>query len=244
MRQTTGGTAYVTGATGLTGRAVVEVLREQGARVTAHVRPDSPRLPEWTERLSAIGAQVDSTPWDEPAMQAMLAALKPTRVFALLGTTAKRARAARAGGVDASYEAIDYGLTALLYRAASACSPPPTFVYLSSLGVSDRSRGAYMKARAKVERMLREGSVPYIIARPSFIVGDRDARRPMEKVGASLGDAALSVIGAVGARRTASRLQSLTGRDLARGLVAVSAEPDAPGRIFDSADLREAAHSL
>lgn len=241
MDDNTGRISFVAGATGLTGREVVRLLAQRGDVVTAHVRPDSSRLDEWTERFTAMGATVDSTPWDEAAMTATLTTLAPHRVFGLLGTTAKRARAARSSGEDASYEAVDYGLTALLYRASQAAGCTPTFVYLSSAGVSDRAPGAYLRARAKVERDLRAGDLPYVVARPSFIVGDRDTPRPTEKVGSVFGDAALALLGAVGAKRTASKWMSLTGEALAAGMIALSDKPGSAGRIFDSADLREAA---
>src|SRR5215208_1501420 len=66
-------TAFVAGATGYTGREVVRQLVERGVRAVAHVRPDSPRLAEWRERFAELGAEVDATPWEEPAMRASLA---------------------------------------------------------------------------------------------------------------------------------------------------------------------------
>src|SRR5258706_10210538 len=128
-------TAFVAGATGYTGREVVRVLCERGASVVAHVRPDSGGLAEWRERFASLGAETDTTPWDEAAMTASLRARAPTLVYALLGTTRSRMKQERDDAHAADYEAIDYGLTALLVRAASAAAAPgarPKFVYLSS----------------------------------------------------------------------------------------------------------------
>src|SRR5215217_2597869 len=83
-------TAFVAGATGYTGREVVRALVARGVRAVAHVRPDSPRLAEWRERFGEVGADVDATPWEEPAIRAALARWRPTHVFALLGTTRER----------------------------------------------------------------------------------------------------------------------------------------------------------
>ncbi len=113
--------AFIAGATGYTGREVVRALRARGIRAVAHVRPDSAQLDTWRARFEAMGAEVDATPWDDAAMQATLAALRPSLVFALLGTTRARAKEAEKRHEDAasqSYEAVDYGLSAILLRAS------------------------------------------------------------------------------------------------------------------------------
>ncbi len=233
-------TAFVAGATGYTGREVVRVLCERGIRTVAHVRPDSPRLGEWRDRFTALGATVDATPWVPGAMAETLQRLRPTLVFALLGTTSARARAARSGsGGDASYEAIDYGLTMLLYAAANGSGARPRFVYLSAAGVREEGGNAYLKARSRVERALREGSLPYTIARPSFITGpDRDEFRLGERIGATIADGLLTVAGWLGGRRIRERYRSTTNAALARALVAVALDPDSAGRTLESESLR------
>lgn len=233
--------AFVAGATGLTGRAVVRHLRERGVETIAHVRPDSGRLAEHRERFEALGAEVDTTAWDEAAMTETLRRRVPTMVFALLGTTRARAKqVARAGGdaADQSYEAVDYGLTALLRRAAEASRQRPRFVYLSAMGVSDSTSNAYMAARARVEAELREGSLPYTVARPSFILGDRDEKRPGESIGAAVADGALGVIGALGGKRLRDRYRSISGDALAAALVRLALDPAAVDRVFEADALR------
>jgi nucleoside-diphosphate-sugar epimerase len=221
--------AFIAGATGYVGREVVAALRARGVPTWAHVRPDSLRLPEWRTRFEALGATVDSTAWTDAAMTERLRTLAPTHVFALLGTTrARAAAAARTGAPSADYEAVDYGLTALLLRAASAVSPPPRFVYLSSAGVREGTRNPYLAARARLERELRAAPVHYIVARPAFISGDdREESRPAERRGARVGDALLGVVSALGERAVAARWRSITGGSLARGLVALALDPAA-----------------
>jgi uncharacterized protein YbjT (DUF2867 family) len=60
--------AFVTGATGLVGHALVTELRRQGVPTVAHVRPDSKQLPRWRETFERDGAEVDITPWQLEAM--------------------------------------------------------------------------------------------------------------------------------------------------------------------------------
>lgn len=79
--------AFVGGATGYTGREVVKLLCSQGVPTVAHVRPDSSRAGEFSKIFESMGATVDLTPWQPQAMQETFLRLKPSLVFALLGTT-------------------------------------------------------------------------------------------------------------------------------------------------------------
>ncbi len=231
--------AFVAGATGYTGREVVRALRARGVDTVAHVRPDSSRLAEWRDRFATLGARTDTTPWEAQALTETLTRLRPDVVFALLGTT--RARAARAAGAgrDEGYEAVDYGLTMLLYHAASRAGIQPRFVYLSSAGVREQGGNAYLQARARVERALRDGPLPWIAARPSFITGpDRDEVRPGERVGAVVVDGLLGIVGLLGGRRLRDRYRSTTNAVLAQALVRLAFEADAVDRVVESEDLR------
>jgi uncharacterized protein YbjT (DUF2867 family) len=229
--------AFVAGATGLTGRYVVETLRARGIDTIAHVRPDSPRLAEWRTRFEKLGAEVDTTAWSDGAICATLATRAPTIVFGLLGTTRARAsRVAKAGG-DASkesYDAVDVAMTEMLIHGSEALEPRPRFVYLSSIGAGEGARGSYLEARTRVEAILKKSGVPYTIARPSFIVGDRDDERAAEKLGAPVADALFAAIGFLGARKTADRYRSIRGEDLARALVTAALEPAQAHRILEA----------
>ncbi len=228
------------GATGYTGRELVRVLcEEHQAPTLAHVRPASPQLEQWRQRFGAMGAQVEPTPWDQEAMNASLQRHTPAVVFALLGTTRKRARTERAAGSDSSYETIDYGLTAMVVRAAQQLAAPPRFVYLSSAGAKPSSPGSYMHARWKVEQLLLEGDLPYTIARPSFITGpDRDDERIGERLGSAFVDGALAVAGVFGGRRLRDRYRSTSNTALARALARAGLDPNAANQIIESEDLR------
>ncbi len=235
------GRAFVAGATGFTGREVVRLLVEKGVRTVAHVRPDSPRLEEWRERFSAVGAEVDATAWDKTAMRDTLVRVRPGLVFALLGTTRARMKAARRAGEDPasrSYEAVDYGLTALLIEALRETGLSLRFIYLSAAGVKETSRSAYYRARSRVEALVRSSGLAYTIARPSIISGPgRDDRRRMEQLGATVGDRLLAAAGKIGAHRLRARYASTTNVRLAAALVRLALDPKAENRIFESEEL-------
>ncbi len=233
--------AFVAGATGYTGREVVRVLVGRGVRTVAHVRPDSPRLEEWRQRFEGAGAAVDSTPWGDAEMVHTLSTLQPTHVFSLLGTTRARRRESATRGATESYEAIDFGLTAMLIRAAVASGSKPRFVYLSALGVREHTSNAYLAARWRAESLLHASGLPFIVARPSFITGPgRDESRPLERVGAAVVDALASVARVAGAERLASSMRSLTGAELAEGLVRYAFDASVENATVGSDELQSA----
>jgi uncharacterized protein YbjT (DUF2867 family) len=204
----------------------------------AHVRPDSPRLAEWRATFAALGARADATAWDEAAMADTLARLRPPAVFALLGTTRRRGEA-----TGDTYESVDYGLTALLLRAARRAADrsgaAPRVVYLSALGASRASRNAYLAVRGRFEGELAASGLPYVVARPSFITGpDRGESRPAERAGAAALDALLAPARALGARRLADRYRSTSAAELAAALVRLAADPAAAGRVVEGDGLR------
>lgn len=234
-------TAFIAGATGLTGRYVVERLASRGDRAIAHVRPDSPRLEEWRGRFAAMGAAVDTTPWDPNAMRASIAKLRPKLVFGCLGTTQARVRAAARDGRDASketYDAVDVAMTETLI-AACRDAGVERFVYLSSIGAGGTSGNAYLAARTRVENTLRASGVPYTIVRPSFILGDRDEERTGERAFGAIADAALGLLGALGAQTVRDRYRSIRAEDLAAAMVRLAEDERWKNHAAHTDDLRE-----
>ena len=234
--------AFVAGATGYTGAQVVKELLQRGIPTVAHIRPDSSRLDFWKEHFSTLGAHVDCAAWNSEAIKSGIAIHNPTLVFALLGTTKKRAEQIKAEGgnaSDESYETVDFGYTAMLIDAGIALSTQPRFVYLSALGVSENSPGAYMKARWKAEERLKENSLPYTIIQPCFITGtDRKENRPLERMGAILGDAVLSALSLVGGQALKAKFESINATTLAQAMVRLGLDPAAENTTVTSESLR------
>ena len=232
--------AFVAGATGYTGREVVRALIARGVETVAHVRPDSPQLDALTREFAAEGAVVDTTSWEGTALTATLTRLRPDAVFALLGTTRARVHAARQAGAPAeSYDIVDYGLTAVLLRAAIASAAQPRFVYLSSLGAGRPSGNAYLAARYKAEGEVRASGLPYVIARPSFITGpDRREARPGERIAAKVTDKVLGFAAHLGAASLRDKYVSMSARTLALALVALALDEKGSELVVETEELR------
>ena len=146
-------------------------------------------------------------------------------------TTRARAGQGLGSAVPETYEAVDYGLTAMLIDAAALLTPPPRFVYLSAAGVTPHARNAYLAARARVEAKLAASSLTHVIARPGLITGDdRDEARTGERVGAVVmqGLSALGRVAGFG-RALHRRYATMTGAQLAAGLLTCTLRSDGDG---------------
>jgi uncharacterized protein YbjT (DUF2867 family) len=228
-------TAFVLGATGFVGREVVRQLTVRGANTVAHVRPDSHRLAEWTERFVALGATVDTSPWNIAELGARVRELAPSQIYILIGTTRSRARSEQVQGDI--YEAIDLGLTQLAVDAVKHAATPTRIVYLSSVGADEGARSAYLRARGKAEALVRNAGLPWAIARPSLIMGNRDESRPGSAVAAFVGDGLLALAGVMGGKQLRGRYRSTTADVLASALIRIGEAPD-HDRIYEGDDLR------
>ena len=227
-------TAFVLGATGFVGREVVRQLCVRGTQTFAHVRPDSSRLAEWQQRLGELGATVDTTPWDAAALAARWRELKPAQVYILIGTTRAKAKSDKLEGDI--YEAVDLGLTKLAVEAARASEVGPRIVYLSSVGADPSARSAYLRARGKAEDIVKTSGLPWVMARPSIITGEREDGRLGERTAAIVGDGLLAVAG-VFSRQLRARYRSTTPDVLASALIRLGEAPE-HDKIVDGADLR------
>jgi uncharacterized protein YbjT (DUF2867 family) len=228
-------TAFVLGATGFVGREVVRQLCVRGTKTYAHVRPDSSKVAEWRTKFGELGAEVDTTAWDPGALAARWRELKPSQVYILIGTTRAKAKAdAIQGNI---YEQVDYGLTKIAVDAARGSEVQPRLVYLSAVGADPTARSAYMSWRGKAEEAVKSSGLPWAIARPSFITGERDDSRMGEKAAGIIGDGLLAVVGVLGGKNLRNRYRSTTPDVLASALIRLGEAPE-HDRIVDGADLR------
>lgn len=187
---------FVAGATGAVGQVLVPLALKRGVDVVAHVRPKSAGKVSFP-RVAAV----------ELARPELVDALRGrTTVVQLIGTMRKRFASGD------TYETSDIGTTRQLVEAAKAAGTVDHFVLLSSVGAG-RPAGAYLKAKAEAERLVRESGLPFTIFRPSAFADREGQAFPGMK-------ALTRVLGL-------KRYEPITLLELASGLLAV-AEQRAP----------------
>jgi uncharacterized protein YbjT (DUF2867 family) len=160
-------TAVVAGATGLTGRRLVEQLRADArwTRVTALLRgPDRPAPAGLDTRLFDF-----SHPAGSPELLAV------DDLFCCLGTTL-----AKAGSREA-FAAVDETMVVELAGAArnAGCRQ---LIVVSALGASRWSPSFYSRVKARMEAQVSAlGFDAVHIMQPSLLLGDRSERRVAER---------------------------------------------------------------
>ena len=110
-------------------------------------------------------------------------------------------------------------------------------MYLSAIGADAGARSAYMRARGKAEEVVKGSGLPWVMARPAMITGDREESRPAERTAAVIGAGLLAVAGAFGARSLRARYRSTTAEVLAAALIRLGEDPSVD-RIVEGAGLR------
>lgn len=159
-------TALILGASGLTGRHLLELLLDDSlyAQITIYVRkPVHISHPKLVQRI------VDFEKLDT--------AVEATDVFCCLGTTIKKA-----GSQDA-FKQVDLVYpqkVATLQLAAGS----QKFLVISAVGADKNSFIFYSRTKGQLEEALTTlGYRCLCIFRPSFIMGDRTEKRVGEKIG-------------------------------------------------------------
>ena len=164
--------AIIAGATGLTGKEIVRQLAED-ARITevrALVRrtgvlmkhPKIREIPLGGEGLATLAGSSDP-------------ALSGEFYFCALGTTIKKA------GSQAAFRAVDFD--AVVAFAKLCRSRNGRYLGLvSSVGANPRSPFFYPRVKGEAEESILKLDIPFTcISRPSFLIGDRDESRPLER---------------------------------------------------------------
>jgi len=223
-------TTLVTGATGLLGSHLVDLLIERGEPVRALARPG-----EDVTRLREQGVDIR---WGDLGNRASLE-------DAVLGAIRVLNCAARTGpwGPEAEYEAANVrGLRDLIELAAAA--GVRRLVHVSSItvhgndvgGATDESAPLRVEpnpySRTKVagerlvETLVRERSAPVVVVRPGWIYGPRDTAS-FARFAEMIEQGRMVVIGSGN-----NTIPLVYVRDVAQGILLASEAPGAVGRAY------------
>ena len=110
-------------------------------------------------------------------------------------------------------------------------------MYLSSIGAKIDAGSAYLAARGKAEACVQGSGLPWMMARPAIITGDRDDSRAGERTAAVVGDGLLAVVGVFGGGKLRAKYRSTTPVVLAAALIRMGSAAE-PNQIIDGAALR------
>jgi uncharacterized protein YbjT (DUF2867 family) len=151
-------TALVAGATGLVGREILQGLLADDSVAAVHVlarRPIGVRHAKLTAQVVDFAGL--------PALPAV------DEIYLALGTTIKVA------GSQSAFRAVDFDANLAVARAARAAGATRLGL-VSAMGADVRSAIFYNRVKGELETALGHlGYDTLVIARPSFLAGDREA---------------------------------------------------------------------
>ncbi|MGA7983756.1 MAG: nucleoside-diphosphate sugar epimerase [Burkholderiales bacterium] len=215
----TGRTVIIAGATGLVGRGLLEGLLADRTVAAVHSlgrRAPAIRHPKLTAHVVDFAALPVLPPADE--------------VYLALGTTIKVA------GSQAAFRAVDYDANLAVATAAAAAGARKAGL-VSAMGADAGSRVFYSRVKGELENALAQ--MPFeglVIARPSMLVGDREALGQATRRGEELAYALGKALGLL----IPANFKPIEASAVARALL--SAVPSAIGRkVLLSGAMRRAA---
>ncbi|MCX6395614.1 MAG: NAD(P)H-binding protein [Propionibacteriales bacterium] len=205
-------TALMTGATGLVGSQLLDLLLADDHWdhvVSVGRRPADRAEPKLEQRIVSFADLGDLPPADD--------------VFSCLGTTIKVA------GSQAAFRAVDHDAVVALAEAGHRAGASQ-FLHVTALGASAGSRIFYNRVKGETERDVAASGIPTTIAfRPSMIDGHRpDSNRP----GESLGLVAMRAVGPLLGKFRPNR-----ATDIAAAMVREAKAGTAGHRVVDAGQI-------
>jgi len=165
-------TAIILGATGLTGRHLLQELIKDNHYTTVKLfsRSRIENLPVKAEQFIGNLLELENFKKDFIADE----------VFCCIGTTAKKTPNKEA------YKKIDYGIPVTAAKLAKE-NNIPTFLVVSAIGANAKSSIFYTKIKGEMEQEVLRQNIPntYIL-QPSIIGGNRNETRIGEKIGVAI----------------------------------------------------------
>ena len=208
-------TALVAGATGLTGKHLLEFLlaHERYASVHALVRkatlPTHPKLSEHVIDFESL-----------PKLP------KIDDAFCCLGTTIRKA------GSQAAFQKVDFDY-AINFATAAKAAGAKRFLVVSALGANAKSAVFYNRVKGEMENALKAMNFQSLhIFRPSFLLGERADARVGERLGIKVFSALAPLM--IGPAR---KVRPVEAKAVARGMV-LAANGDALGvKVIESDEI-------
>ena len=206
-------TALVAGATGLTGKHLLEFLLADARYTSVHalVRKATlqphPKLSEHVINFETLGKLP-----------------KADDAFCCLGTTIKKA------GSQAAFRKVDFDYV-INFAIAAKAAGVKRFLVVSALGANAKSGVFYNRVKGEMENALKPMNFESLhIFRPSFLLGERTEARVGERLGIKVFSALAPLM--IGPAR---KVRPVEAKAVARAMV-LAASQDATGTCFSESD--------
>jgi uncharacterized protein YbjT (DUF2867 family) len=210
----------VAGGTGLVGR---EALRQLAARLdveaTALVRRPGAGLPGGVRERVFDYEQ-------EASYEALGGEVPCDALLCCLGTTRKKA------GSDEAFRRVDRDYPIRLLERLKTLPGRPVFGLVSSVG-ADRGAGLYLRTKAEVEEAVRASGLPYVIVRPSLLVGEREESRPGERLGLAVSVPLFKALQTFATGELVARYAPIEGTRVAAALIRGALDEREPALILE-----------
>lgn len=162
--------AIVFGATGLVGSHLVDLLAsdDRYSEILVFVRR---RYVHPSPKIKTILA-------DFSIPHSFAGDVKGDEVFCCLGTTMRQSQQSHT-----AFRSVDIDLAVKIAETAHH-NGIPSFIVISSIGASARSRNFYLRTKGKMELKVKKFAFKtLVIVRPSLLLGKRTEKRMAEKAG-------------------------------------------------------------
>jgi hypothetical protein len=231
--------AFIAGATSCLGRKVIEYLVAEGVETYAHIRPDQKHIDAWVEYFVSMGATPDLTPWEQKDMSKYLTKLCPSLVLSFLGSNRDRMKKTghtKPNPFEDSYQAVDYGLTAMTIRAATSATSQPRVIIMSAVGSHKHGFSRFHKRKWQLEEFTKSSKLPYTIIRSPKITGqertdllDNDHRKIIWKD---------VLVDTLSVRKIANKYHSIDNDYLAEVVADIALDPSTLNSIISPEEYR------
>ena len=164
------GVSLVIGSTGLIGKKLIFELAKKDSEVIAITRRSISNLPE---NVTLLDINFDDF-LDNGSLPSC------DHIYICLGTTIKKA------GSQSEFKKVDFDYSVSFARKAREAGATEISL-VSSVGANPYSKNFYLKTKGEVEEEIKKIDFQSInIFRPSLLIGNREDRRFLEKIGQNL----------------------------------------------------------
>jgi uncharacterized protein YbjT (DUF2867 family) len=212
-------TATIIGVTGLIGSYLYELLKEDKSFDTIRLIVRRPM------RKDDDRTEIKLIDFND-AESLLLAISGSDLVFCTVGTTQRKVK-----GDKEAYRKVDYDIPV---KAARFCKMMEceTYVLVSAVGASSKSRNFYLKLKGEVEDAVESVGINSVhIMRPSMLLGDRKEFRLGEKIGKGIMTAFSFLI--------PSKYKPIHARDVAKAMIAAAKKNKERFSVYENKEIKK-----